>query len=232
MPTGAAYPRRRTWAVARRKRGREWSETQMPKARLSKSMSYRTLSKPFRFIRHKELSVIQNVCGAGPTPAPTLGGMNFTLADVPAYTEFTALFDQYRIAWVRVEFFPCFDSSQAALFGAQAAQYFPFYTAVDYDDSSAPASVDAICQYSNCQRHQLGKKFTVFIRPRCLSMIYRSAVATDYALAPYGQWLDCGNASTPHYGLHYAIQEMAQLAGTINLWIPHVVYCIECKNLR
>jgi len=158
--------------------------------------------------------------------------MSWKFNEVPAYTEFTAMFDQYRIPWIKIDFIPCFSANLAGLFGTQVNQNMPFYTAIDYDDGSPPASVAAIQQYSNCTRHELGKKFTVFIRPRNLSMIYESAIATSYALAPYGTWLDCASAAVPYYGLHYAISEVAQSAGTVNLFTPVITWCIECKNLR
>lgn len=230
MPTrGAAYPRRNRRIGYKRNR---YAAEAMPRLRLSKSMSERSLGKPYRFIRTQQDGLtIVNSCGAGPTPAPTLGAMIFTLDSVPAYTEFTALFDQYRIMWVRVDFFPSSQMREVVVNNNYDTP--PFFTAIDYDDGIAPASLDALMQYANCRRHQqLDKKFSVFIRPRCLGMVYLTAIATAYQLAPYGSWLDCATANVPHYGLHYGCGPVALVQGDVTLYNFTVTYCLEFKNTR
>ena len=96
--------------------------------------------------RHTDYGVINvsNISGAS-------GSFNFVLSNVPGFAEFTALYDQYKICGVKLIFYPRqtmtnrVDSTENVLGNARIA------TAIDYNDSSPPLSIDDLRQYESCQ---------------------------------------------------------------------------------
>lgn len=78
----------------------------------------------------------------------TVAAYNFSLNDLPGYTEFTSMFQSYCIEqieiWWRPEYTVLSDSS--ALSNAINVE---FTSAIDLVDSSPPASVDALLEYQS-----------------------------------------------------------------------------------
>lgn len=130
----------------------------------------------------------------------------FRLSDLPAYTEFTKLFDSYRIKGVKLEFEPVWNSGNTdgptPFATAIDRMGLPMLTyAIDTDGPNvAPTSEDEILQYATNKRILISGKRTIYIRnPRC------ELVAGNYsaAEAKAGQWLDCSALDIEHYGLKY-----------------------------
>ncbi len=80
---------------------------------------------------------------------PSLYGFNFSLNDVPGYTEFTGLFQTYCIEsvelWWRPEYTVLSDASTLS-----SAINVEFNSCIDTTDGTAPATVDAVLQYQSC----------------------------------------------------------------------------------
>jgi hypothetical protein len=129
------------------------------------------------------------------------GGVFFFTIAMPNYTEFTSLFDQYKIDLVEVMFI--FSNNQSSV--NQPATVLPlFISCLDYDDSNL-AGFAAIEQYSNHQLWQAGSSFmnngihTVKVKPNPDFMLYNGATSG------YGRALDAimdtGSSTVPHYGV-------------------------------
>jgi hypothetical protein len=80
----------------------------------------------YPFHRSLDLGII-----AGSVTVETFTSYTFTLSALSDSTEFTALFDQYRIMQVRMEFTPLFTDTSATV------AYPPLYSAIDYDDANS-----------------------------------------------------------------------------------------------
>ena len=78
----------------------------------------------------------------------TLAAINFSLSDIPGYTELTAMFQSYCIEEIRFWFRPEYTvlSDASALSNSVNVE---LNTAIDLVDSSAPASVDALLEYQS-----------------------------------------------------------------------------------
>lgn len=125
-------------------------------------------------------------------------GISFTLADLPGSTEFTALFDQYRLDWVEYMF--VLKSPLGA--GGVAAPL--IYFVEDHDDD-APPSFNAVLEAQSVQVVNFSADRTMIkfrVRPNIVREVYRG-VTPGYERAPPGTWLDCANATVPHYGVKY-----------------------------
>lgn len=132
-------------------------------------------------------------------------GYNFILQQAAGYTDFTPLFDQYKISAVKLTFIP-WRTNSTVEFNSVAAgtNTIPrFATAIDYDDSSAPANFDVLRQYQTCKITPITQKHTVFLKPMYSNEVYNGATS---AYSPARGWLDCTYTQVPHYGLKVGIE--------------------------
>lgn len=139
------------------------------------------------------------------------GAMTFTLDDIPGLSDFTSLFDYYRITGVKLRFTTLLDAnSQAA-----GNSYFPkMYSCIDLDDNSAPLSSDDLRQRTNCRIRWLApnRSYDIFLRPKYLKNVYISGVSNGYEIGKQ-TWLDLSNTNVPHYGLKYVFENLSSDLG-------------------
>jgi hypothetical protein len=152
------------------------------------------------------------------------GAFSFSLADTPVPTDYTSLFDQYRIQQVMVEFLPAvlpFTASTTAL-------DLPFMiTAIDHDDSTA-APVTTLQQYGNAQVIANQTYHQRTLTPR-FSLSAYSGVFGSFSLAPIGSWIDSASPSVLYYGLKWATSPLTSV-GTDILYNVVCTYTIQCRN--
>lgn len=178
----------------------------------------RPLGRSQRFLRTSYLGTI-----APGASAPTYDAYDFKLSDLPDYTEFTNLFDEYYIYKISLMFIPM--RTQLNTNPASTVPWFIY--AVDKDDSAPVTSYDALLQYPAVKITQMTKKVYVTFRPRFSSVVYNTAVTSGYGSRT--GWLDCSNASIPHFGFKYGID-----SATLNQY-QYVVWCkytILCRGVR
>jgi hypothetical protein len=160
------------------------------------------------------------------TNVETTGAYYFTLDSLPSYTDFTSLFDQYRIAQVTVRFIPV-----VAPFGASttAALLPDLHTVIDYDDAVAPATVDVMRQYGT---HSVAPNQVYFERvltPRYAVASY-SGTFTSYSLAPVFTWIDSNSPSVQYYGVKWGTTSVSVVSGSYVLYNVEATYVVQCKS--
>lgn len=121
------------------------------------------------------------------------------LSDLPNYTEFTALFDMYKIHLVKTTVI--FDKNSASVSTASATNFIPnLIWVIDRDDATALGSLTEYEQYDDFKIRRLDKPVKIFWRPKVASAVYSGGAFTGYSSV--GQrWIDCASPSTEHYGL-------------------------------
>lgn len=124
-------------------------------------------------------------------------GRYYALNALHEVSDYTNLFDQYRIAAIKVEFL--FDKT-----GEEVSSVHPMpilSTVIDYDDYTALVDENDYLQYSTYRRSPINRKHKLYFRPRVAAAVYQ-AVGTGYQniKAP---WLDCANTSVQHYGVKF-----------------------------
>lgn len=149
----------------------------------------------------------------------------YTLADVASFSEFTALYDQYRIHGVELTFKINVDPSAQS---AVQATYPVLWYVNDYDDD-AVVTLQQLQQYSSCKRIVLRPNAfkRIYIRPAVSSLIYQSAVSSGFT-PKWKVWLDAANAIVPHYGLK-AIAQGLQLRYSLEVTAK---YYLEFRTPR
>lgn len=184
---------------------------------------------PMRMPRHSPVITLIRTVSKGTVIAnqfESVGAMSFTLADLPSYTDFTSLFDQYRIAQVTVRFLPT-----AAPFGpsTSSTSYPSFYTVIDYDDDTNPTSIDNLRQYSTLQVAPNQQYVERVLTPRFATAAYSGAF-TSYSLAPVYTFIDSNSPGVRYYGVKWACSPVTTASGSFVLYNIEATYVIQLRN--
>lgn len=155
-------------------------------------MTRRMLSQGPRIYRFKR----SHNYGTGATVAvtPTLVAQNYSLNDLPNYTEFTALFDFYKITGIRIRFLPYQTESNSTGTVNNAANV-PIFHVVDTSDATAPTTVEELCEYQDHKISNLYTGFDVYFKPKF----------SDATSATRDGWVATTNPSLNYNGFKYAI---------------------------
>jgi len=165
------------------------------------------------------------------TSGAVYGAQEFMLSQLPNYTEYTALFDQYRIMKVEVDFFPLSigvtnnNSSNTIVNFASR-----LITAIDYDDSTAPSSTDALRQYSTAKVNLITDRFSRDFVPAISTMVYEGVSSTAYEPG-FKKWLSTNDPNVPHYGLKWAVPATVGIANAYQSAVSCKVF-LEFKNAK
>jgi hypothetical protein len=113
-------------------------------------------------------------------------------------SDYTGLFDQYRIKSVEIWYMPqtteVLDSSTGAGL---------FATCIDYDDATALGSFDSVLEYESAQvASGITGQYQKY-QPRAALDVY-SGAASYNALTEADQWFNLGDTSIRFYGSKYA----------------------------
>jgi len=218
----------------------------MPQRRLSRKRRIstrrrRTLARPRKGVLPKFYTFKRSGLDVAPIIDATAGNTDsfgsytFTLNSLPNYTEFTTLFDQYRITNIRAMWMPNVrtntpSSASSTLLGTVP----PLITVVDYDDNTAVDYL-ALMQYSNAKVHEGFSPFSMSFRPNASLAAYSGAF-TSYAAASRNQWYDVASPSIQFYGLKWASfpypATAVYPAGTSLYWDIMFTYTIDCRYPR
>lgn len=148
----------------------------------------------------------------------SFGGAAPTMLTLPNYTEFTALYDQYRINWVDCEFMFSNNMSNVTSPGTTLPV---MYLAKDYDDSNVANYTD-LQQYSTLQVWQLGQQqgrdgiHHVRVKPNVDTAVYQSALVQGYARSK-PIFIDTSSPAVPHYGVKIAYDPIFTPAAATNV---------------
>jgi len=154
------------------------------------------------------------------------GAITFTLNNLPNAGEFTALFDEYKIMNCKVHFMPRGNSSEVGTNNNTGK----LFTLIDYDDDTAPVSIDEMLQYPNCRTISSNHNHTRSLRPKSAALIYQSGIPPTVTpgYAARSGWIDCNNSSVPHYAVKYALQATAGA----NIFDVKIDYTVAFKGVR
>jgi len=134
--------------------------------------------------------------------------LEYTFQDIVAYTEFSALFENYRITKIKVTFqlINNPDSyNNVNVSGASITNWYPkiWYT-VDHDGGSDETlSSMKERQGVKCKILKPDSVIKVSFTPMCRTLTYKTASTEGFA--PKNIRLDMADTNVPHYGLLYLI---------------------------
>lgn len=166
-------------------------------------------------------------------------GYAFSFSELPNFSEFTSLFDSYRINKVVIRFRPLpvagFGSTPVAITdNSQAIAY------IDYDDNNtAGLTIASVKQHQNIRfldtvssNGSIPKKNVIVLRPRCLQNVNDSG-GTSYPMAyrnGKNPWMDMAYTAVSHFGVKLVIGQTT--TNQILQFQPIVTIYFSCKDAR
>jgi len=163
--------------------------------------------------------------------------ISFKLSDVSGYTDFTTLYDMYRIRAVAVYVSPTIQPVGTTTAGTLSTFNTKCTTVIDYDDSDVLASVGDARQYDTCKHVWMNiannKPHKRYFTPAVATEVYRSTISTGYGVK-WGEWIDCSQADIPHFGLKINLSTpVAITSADVGVGVTvEVKYYLEFKTTR
>lgn len=161
------------------------------------------------------------------------GAFQFQLTDLPAYSDFQNLFDQYRIDQVDIE---VSQVQNAASAGNPASQMMTIMYAPDFDDANVPTLASNLTERQRMKQWTFrgdGKPLRISVQPRVAVPLYRAGITSPYSVASQQTFIDMADSDVPHYGLKFWIQDAfsstSVYTGETHLRFK-MKYHISCKD--
>lgn len=153
------------------------------------------------------------------------GSMAFALNNVQNASDFSGLYDQYKIRGAKVTFTPLFSDASVG-----STQYVPtLYYYQDMDDTTVPTVVE-VRQHQNLKMARLD-------RPRSIFVSYPKALLDVGAPTPTpatlsNGWINCNNTLVSHNGVKFMVRNANLAAQPGNIWAVRidVTYYLQFKN--
>lgn len=136
------------------------------------------------------------------------GSMLFRLQDAMVASDFTGLFEQYKISGVKLKiYWTSTESTSGSRVPAPRMTY-----AIDEDDVN-PEGNSTIRQRNNVKFHQFsnGVPLSLYIKPRMATEVYNTTTSIGVGTTAYSAkrgWVDSLNPNVEHYGLKFHIDDV------------------------
>ena len=130
------------------------------------------------------------------TPGYNPIDLTVMLDKLPNYTDFTTLFDSYRITGVEYRFVPISTWVKSLL--AAKTQVARLVTVVDKDDNTSLTGLTAAMQYASMEESLLDRSASDSF-PLPTIQTYRTATTTGYQSPDAPIWIDMAQTDVPHY---------------------------------
>lgn len=156
-------------------------------------------------------------------------GQEFKFADMPNSSEFSNLFDMYKINAIKITFVPTATGADA---NPNSTQIFMpnLLSVLDYTDAAQPSGINELMQYPNCKRTKLTRTHTRYFKPRVLRDVVGQGAATGFESKPW-PYVSFG-VDVTGYGIKWGLDQVFNVAsGGIGV-DRYVTYYFSCKNVR
>ncbi len=148
--------------------------------------------------------------------AETTIGHYFTLAQLPANSSWSTIFDQYCIPVVVAQI----RASENVATIAQGGPMPRIYTVLDHDDANT-ITVAQAKDYSSCKEQRLIDSVTRVIYPRVAIAAYSGAFTS---FANQRSWIDVASSTVQHYGMKTSIEADTRTSGVGEYLIRFTIY--------
>jgi hypothetical protein len=159
---------------------------------------------------------------AGSITQDVSGALIGQLSQVPGYTEFVNMYDEYKITGIKWKFMPRANSAEA---GTNQG-LIKLFTAIDRNDLNPPTIQD-ILQYSSLKITPSNRTHTRYIKPTVINFANQTALGSGY-MSNRG-WLSTDSPTVAHYGLKYLLQQLASGAQSYDLIVE---YHLAFRNVK
>lgn len=150
-------------------------------------------------------------------------------SDLPGVSEFTSLFDEFKIRKATFRFEPTYSENGLSQINNYSLKY--VRSAVDLNDSSPYGSEDLMFQHDTLKNH---KPNSVIIRsvnmPAIAAEAYAGPITSGYYIQR-NKWIDMANYGMPHFGLRLWISQTGMPTGSL-LYRVIVTLHFQCKAMK
>jgi len=159
---------------------------------------------------------------------PYLERQFWKLNELPAFAEFTALYDEYQISYVKVIW--RLEVDPGAQTGATAV-YPRLTTYKDFNDTNIPANINVIRERERKQITTMypGKNIVRTIKPAIQTAVLKSPSGVVVNAPKWNQWLPTAVPDVEHLGFKYAIERWNNANYTINVLYR---YYLKCRHVQ
>lgn len=151
---------------------------------------------------------------------------DYRLSDVPNSTEFTNLYDQYKICGIRHKFIFEKNSSEA---GSSTTNILPtLITVNDFNTASPLTDENTALQYHSCKMSRLDKVRSRYFKPT--SDV--TAVSSAQTASVKRQWINTAFPDYPHHGMLAAVTTSGTGTDVLGVLKVYTTYYIACKGAK
>lgn len=119
------------------------------------------------------------------------------LNDLPDYSDFTNLFDQYKISGVKIEIIP--RGNESSLSSSQSTQVM---SVIDRNGLANPFTENQLLQYQSLRKTPLFRRHVRYYKPAVLTPALDYNATNPFPLSKVNQWISTENPDVDHYGLY------------------------------
>jgi len=159
-------------------------------------------------------------------------GQSFQIDEVISLSEFSTMFDLYRIKYVEFIYSPSFNVNDWPTTGGANVRP-SLWVSFDPDDALA-SNATSIKERGDCRLVDAFKRHRWVVKPKPLTRIV-SAGGSAFRGGPYNGWIDMADTNVPHYGLKAVVQITSTAASSSVVpftWTIQKRFCFECKGVR
>lgn len=144
--------------------------------------------------------------------------MSFTLADLCESSDFSVLFDSYKINKITIKAYFSSQKTDWSNGGSPTTAPTIEYT-TDHDDADVPTLLGFRSKMGYKTKSFKNNSFiTMTVKPRVAQSVYNAGMVNAYSTPTKSIWLDMANNGVPHYGIKGIISNMPLPAqGSIGL---------------
>lgn len=152
-------------------------------------------------------------------------GEQFDIGQLPNMSEFSNLFDVYKMNAIKFELVPCQTGSDVN--PNTTSLFLPnILSAIDYTDSTAPTGINELMQYTSCRRTKITRRHSRYFKPKVNNDVNTIAIGN----ARPG-WYGFG-AAIPMYGVKWGLDQPFNVASGGFGVDRYVTFYFSCKNVR
>jgi hypothetical protein len=176
-----------------------------------------------------------DIVGPGASAVDASFAVVSSLNDLAAASEFSAMYDSYRIEHLDYELVPLCDvqpnSDDTSAATSMVAKPEFLETVIDLDDSTAPTTHSEMLQYESFRYWRPSEKGRVSFSPRVAREVF-DGVTASFEEPDGPVWIDCAQPTTPHYGFKAFVGTQGSSSNVQNIWRIWGKMRISFKRVR
>lgn len=202
-----------------------WKKARVPRGIAASSYGENSPHRFKRTVRLDNITLTQTTAGY-------FKGFDFNLGMLPNYTEFTLLFDQYKIDKVKLKLVPTFSTSDILNVANHGSGTIcpNVQSILDFNDSTNPVTENELLQYANRKLTRGTREHSRKFAPRFASAEYKTVLAFGYR--PAKGYLNTVDYNVPHYGMKVYIDEVTGAQASAWLFRVYAEFWVTCKGIK